>query len=170
VGSLVAGLGFGLAASVGLVDGLAGDAQRGPDLGPGGSLAACGGGQEISCVGKCVLGVSHRFEGFQGPLRAAPDPLEVFDHPAQLPARLAAFLGGHVNRCCTKTPTPITPDSPISIDVSICDTTFPNSFPVRVGSEADPFSAVRYRPTTEKKRPRAVAAAGVMTTEHEGFW
>lgn len=151
-----------LVAAVGLLSGLSGDVQGGADLCPGGSLAAGCDGQQIPCICQRVLGVSHRFQGVQWPLRAASDPLQVLDHSTESPACVAGLVGGHVNGYCRSAPTGIAPESSISLDASICDTRFLDSTSTRVGSRAGCFSDVRYRPTTEKKRPRAAPTAGVM--------
>ena len=82
---------------VGLVHGLPADSEGVPDLGPGGSVAACCTGQQIPYIGQRVLGVSHLPQGVQGPLRTAQGPRQVLDHPTGPHPRVGALFGAHVN-------------------------------------------------------------------------
>lgn len=155
-------LGVRLVVPVGLLDGLTADAECVADLGPGGSVAAGGGGQKIACIGECVLGVSHRFQGFQGPLRTPLRGGKALDRSAYSVARCGGFLGAHVNGYWHRSLTVEAALPSIAVDGTICDTSFPYSAASRVGSSLSDISAIRYRPTTEKKRPRAAPTAGVM--------
>lgn len=154
--------GLDLAALVGLLGGLAGHAERGPDLGPGGSVAACSCGQKIACICQRVLGVSHCFQGVQGPLWAAQSRGQVVEHPAHSSARVAGLFGAHVNGYCSPPLTDSATRASFPIDATICDTAFSNSLGMRVASALSTGSGFRYRLTTEKKRPRAAPTAGVM--------
>lgn len=151
-----------LAALVGLVDGLPTDAQRVPDLGPGGSIASCSCGQKIARICEVVLGVSDGSECVQGPLGTALRACQVVEGPTDAPACLAALFRTHVNGYCSGAPTGSAPETSTRIDAVICDTAFPDLLLSRVVSAFLNRAGVRYRPTTEKKRPRTVAAAGVV--------
>lgn len=155
-------LGLDLAAAVGLLGGLSGHAERSTDLGPGDSVAACSCGQKISCICECVLGVSHGFQGLQGPLWTALGATEALDRSTDAVARCGAFLGRHVNGYCPGAPTGSARYAQFRLRPSTCDTSFPNSASMRVGPCDFDSSAFRYGPTTEKKRPRAAPTAGVV--------
>lgn len=162
--SLDALLGVRLVAAVRLLDGLPADPECSPDLCPRRSVSTCCRGQQIACIGQGVLGVSHRFQGLQGPLWATPDALQVLDHPADLPTRERRLFGAHVNGYCRRPPTADGRESSISVDRSIWDATFLNSSTVRVGALRLSISAVRYRATTEKKDPALRQQPGSWTT------
>lgn len=151
-----------LVASVGLVGGLAGDTQGIADLSPGSTLAAGCDGQEIPRICQRVLGVSHRFQGIQGPLRTSQRRSEPIHHPTDPPARVAGFLGAHVNGYCRDTPTAIPPGSSTCLYASTCNRVILNSLQSRVASSYFDGPGFLYGPTTEKKRPRAAPTAGVM--------
>jgi hypothetical protein len=151
-----------LVASVGLVGGLAGDAQGVADLGPGSALAAGGDGQEVARICQRVLGVSHRFQGVQGPLGTSQRRSQPVEHPADPPTRVAGFFGAHVNGYCRQAPTTTTPSASSHVYPGTCNRAFLNSRLMRVASSLFDVSGFPYRPTTEKKRPRAAPTAGVM--------
>lgn len=149
-------------APVGLLDRLPADAQRLADLAPSRPIAACCSGQQVAHICECVLGVSHLSQRLQGPLWSSQRPLQPLDGPAGPQSRLGAFLGAHVNGSCSVAPTDLTRITSTSVDPSICDTHFSDIHSPRVASTPFPQSAFRYRSTTEKKRPRAGATAGVV--------
>jgi len=151
-----------LAPAVGLLDGLAGDAQGAADLGPGGSVAAGCGGEEISCIRQGVLGVSHGLQGLQGPLWASLGAGESFDGSADLVAAVAAFFGGHVNRSCPDLTTESATGEQFRLRESICDTSLTNSSGWRVDPSISDARAFALLATPEKKWPRATAIAGAV--------
>lgn len=151
-----------LVASVRLVGGLARDTQRDADLVPGSALAAGCDGQEIARIRQRVLGVSHRFQGVQRSLGATQRRSEPFQHSADSPTRMTGFLGTHVNGYCRQAPTSPTTNVSTTISRSTCYRQFMDSRISRVASPFSADSAFRYRPTTEKKRPRAAPTAGVL--------
>ena len=149
-----------LAALLGLLDGLAADAQGCADLGPGGSVAAGCGGEEISCIRQGVLGVSHGFQGLQGPLWASLGAGESLDGSADLVAAVGAFLGGHVNGYCTELGTESGISGQLGLPESVCDTGLGISDQSRVGPPISGWCAFAWLATTEKKSPREIGVSG----------
>lgn len=153
-----------LASLVALLDGLPGDAERASDLGPGGAVAACCCGPEIPRIGECVLGVSHGLQGVQGSLWASQRGGEALDGATGLPAGLGPFVGRHVNGYCTGAPTRSGHVTHFSLTRSTCDTSFPNSSPVRVAAPISERTAFALRLTTEEKDPALRQQPGSWTT------
>ena len=148
--------------AVGLLDGLAADPERLADLAPGRAFPACCRGQQIPRICQCVLGVSHRLQGIQRPLGASQGRGQFVERSAYPPPCVARLFGAHVNAYCDPAPTELPPLASTPLASGICDTHFPNSLSMRVGSLLFDRSGFRYRLTTEKKRPRAAPTAGVM--------
>lgn len=158
-GSLLLGLHI---AAVGLLDGLAADPQGGTDLGPRRTVATGCSSEQISGICQRVLGVSNRLKCLQGPLRATQDRRQRLDSATNPPARISALFGAHVNAYCRRSPTGNQRHPTTLIAGSICDTTFSWHPSRRVASSISDHSGIRYRLTTEKKRPRAAPTAGVV--------
>lgn len=104
---------------VGLVDGLPADPESVSDLGPGRPVAACCAGQQISCIGQRLLGVSHLPERLQRPLWAPQGEPQTLDHPTDPPARVGALFGAHVNGYWQRPRTPKATTPSIAIDALI---------------------------------------------------
>jgi hypothetical protein len=85
---------------LGLVHGLAADPERSGDLGPRGSFGPGRQRQQVEHIGEGRLGVSHVFQGRQGPLRASLGASEQVGRLTDPPPCVTAFGGAHVNRCC----------------------------------------------------------------------
>jgi hypothetical protein len=75
---------------------------------------------------------------------------------------VAGFFGAHVNGYCRQAPTTTTPSASSHVYPGTCNRAFLNSRLMRVASSLFDVSGFPYRPTTEKKRPRAAPTAGVM--------
>ena len=148
--------------AMGLLDGLAADPERLPDLASRRAFSTRCGGQQIPRVCQRVLGVSHRFQGVQWALGASQGRGQFVERSAYPPPCVARLFGAHVNAYCDPAPTELLHLASTTVAAGICDTHFPNSLSMRVGSLLFDRSGFRYRLTTEKKRPRAVAAAGVV--------
>lgn len=159
-------LGLDLAALVALLDGLSGDAQGSADLVPGGSFAACCGGQKVAHICECVLGVSHRFQGFQGALWSALGPGEAVERATDPGSCMAAFFGAHVNGYCTWAPSEIAKNAAGSVAlIPLAGVSTPTSLGIHrrafkcIDLLSDLLAEIKAR-MGEKNDPHAVGAAG----------
>lgn len=83
-----------------LACGLTAHSERSSDLGVGGSLAACGCGEQVDRVKDRVSGVSCVLEVLQRPLRSSERPLQRTHGRGDAPPRVSAFARAHDNGSC----------------------------------------------------------------------
>ena len=173
-----------LTALVGLPGCLPGDPEGSSDLGPTGSLSACCVDHETRCEVEGLSGVSQPLKVLHRPLRPASSAAQGVDGPRHPPTRVGPGFGAHEGMKTDVADIPWTVGGArrkrrLPIAIFACYQLAPEfgnrrhgrAFVARreFGGGMSGNSGLAGPELVPMERPRAVAAAGVVTTDQEAI-